>query len=100
MLALLVIFILLLMFMSTGAHWIALPALVIGFVFVAFWLVLLKVLIGFGRWLMHAPPERPRTFRPGVDLDRGRSRPNAPLQCANKPYAAVWPAPPGRTSAH
>jgi hypothetical protein len=81
MLGLLAIIVVVLLFMGAGAHWVALPALIAGFVFVAFWVVLLKMLIGFGRWLMGMPPGPPHR-----------------VPAARRPIGPqLYPAPPSRT---
>src|SRR5437016_499684 len=73
MFAFLMIIVLLFIFLGTGPHWIALPMLIVGFVFVTAWVIVFKMLIGFGRWLMGMPPPSarrvanpPRPFRPAI----------------------------------
>src|SRR5690242_11761427 len=83
MLALLTIVMILLLFTGLGAHWVALPALTMGFLFIAFWIFVLKLMIGFGRWVMGIP-----------------ARPPPRIQPPRRPVAAqVYPAPPSRTCA-
>jgi hypothetical protein len=67
---------------STGAPRVAFVGLFIGIAFVAFWVVVLRSLIGFGRWLMQMPPDRPRR---AFSADRpGRPRsPESVRTCAD-----------------
>ena len=55
MFALLAIVVVVLLFMGMGVHWVALPAIFAGFLFIAFWVMVLKMMIGFGRWVMGMP---------------------------------------------
>ena len=85
MLAWLVIFVLVvLMLANTGAHPLAI-VLVLGAVFVGFWVVVFRMLIGFGRWLMGDPhprfnlPDRPHSgpyaSHPASSRSWGQARP-------------------------
>ena len=83
MFALLIIVVILLLFTGMGVHWVSLPALMMGFLFIAFWILVLKLLIGFGRWVM------------GI-----QSRPSPRIPPTRRPIVAqVYPAPPSRTCA-
>ena len=59
MLTFLTIIVLLLILMSAGAPPLPFAAILAGVLFVAFWVLVLKLLIGFGHWLINEPKPRP-----------------------------------------
>ncbi len=58
MLALLAIVILVLVLLSAGAPPLTFGALLFGALFIGFWVIVIRMLIGLGRWLIGEPPPR------------------------------------------